>query len=255
MVAAGRQVPITARRQRIVLAVLLLNPGQTQPVSRLAAAVWGAEQPKNPENQIAVCVHGIRRGLAADGLAGLLATEPGGYTALVPAAATDLGRVVHLSAEAARLEHCGHPEVALIRYRDALAEWHGPLLQGLDIPHLTPETRWWEEKRVHVAEQAARLAVAVGDHQEAIGELSALAAAHPLRENLHALLMTALYHSGRRADALFAYRAAQDALRTGAGIDPSPQLRHLHHTILTDSRSPHFATVLPRAPKRAAAPC
>lgn len=228
-------VPVPSRRQRVVLAVLLLNTGRTQPVDRIAAAVWPSEGPKNPENQIAICVHGIRRKFADHGMPeSLVRTDPGGYSADVAPDRVDTGRILALTATAAELDRAGLAEEAVRRYRQALALWRGPLLQGLDVPALAPESRWWAEKRVDVVEQLARLELALGRSRDVLPDLTALVAEHPLRENLQRLLITALYHSGRRADALHAYFVAQRDLRAGAGIDPSSELRRLHRDILND---------------------
>src|SRR5262249_39162185 len=56
--------------------------------------------------------------------------------------------------------------------------------------------------------------------------------AHPYRENLLALLMLALYRSGRQADALDAYRRAARRLRDELGLEPGRTLQQLETSIL-----------------------
>ena len=46
---------------------------------------------------------------------------------------------------------------------------------------------------------------------------------HPLREDVWALLVTALYRSGRTADALVAYRTARQHLVRDLGLEPGPR--------------------------------
>jgi tetratricopeptide (TPR) repeat protein len=72
----------------------------------------------------------------------------------------------------------------------------------------------------------------LGRSAETITELSALTAAHPLRERFHAQLMLACYRTGRQADALAAYRRARGVLSAELGIEPGPELRQLHQRIL-----------------------
>ena len=60
-----------------------------------------------------------------------------------------------------------------------------------------------------VVEALMEAELALGRHDDLIGELELLVAAHPLRERLWGQLMLALYRSGRQADALAAYQRAQ----------------------------------------------
>ena len=60
------------------------------------------------------------------------------------------------------------------------------------------------ELRLQAAELGVDAELRLGRHGVVIAELERMAAAHPLRERLHALLMLALYHDGRQAEALAA---------------------------------------------------
>ena len=57
-------------------------------------------------------------------------------------------------------------------------------------------------------------------------------AKHPLRERLVACLMTALYRSGRQAEALASYRHARRTLVDELGIEPAVSLQELEQAIL-----------------------
>ena len=87
--------------------------------------------------------------------------------------------------------------------------------------------------------------LAAGRHSELIAELQQLVTAQPMRERLHALLMLALYRTGRQADALDAYRQARDALAEQLGIEPTSELRDLERAILM--QDPALAAPAPAA--------
>ena len=96
------------------------------------------------------------------------------------------------------------------RAREALALWRGEALADVaDEPFAAAEIRRLEELRLHAAELAIDADLAAGRHGEVIGELEALIDEHPLREQLHARRMLALYRCGRQAEALEAYRDAR----------------------------------------------
>jgi len=56
---------------------------------------------------------------------------------------------------------------------------------------------------------------------------------HPLREGLHAQLMTALYRCGRRTEALDLFRSLRSRLVQELGMEPLPELRDLQQQMLS----------------------
>jgi DNA-binding SARP family transcriptional activator len=89
-----------------------------------------------------------------------------------------------------------------------------------------------EELRRGAEEDLADVRLALGEHQAAVADLQAGAAAEPLRERRWAQLMLALYRCGRQADALRAYRRLRDLLGRELGIEPSRELAVLEEAIL-----------------------
>ncbi|HEV2372088.1 MAG TPA: BTAD domain-containing putative transcriptional regulator, partial [Streptosporangiaceae bacterium] len=89
-----------------------------------------------------------------------------------------------------------------------------------------------EELHVAAIEDRAEAMLGLGGHRELVGELAALATAHPLRERTRALLMMALFRDGRQADALAVYTQTRTLLAEELGIDPGQQLQQLHQRIL-----------------------
>ena len=67
----------------------------------------------------------------------------------------------------------------------------------------------------------------------AVSALQRLVEEHPYREHLRALLMLALYRSGRQVEALRTYQGARVALAE-VGVEPGPELRELDEWISCD---------------------
>ncbi len=70
-------------------------------------------------------------------------------------------------------------------------------------------------------------------HADILGELTMLAAQHPMNENFWGLLMVALYRAGHVARALDAFQRLRTVLSDELGIDPSPRMQRLHQAILS----------------------
>ena len=70
-------IPLTGARQRLVLAVLLLNANQLVPADRLIDELWGDDLPQDPPGALRTQVSRLRRVLGPAG--GGLVTDGRGY--------------------------------------------------------------------------------------------------------------------------------------------------------------------------------
>ena len=61
--AGGKQVDLGSRKQRLVLAVLLLEPNRMVPLDRLVDLVWGEDVPASARASIQTLVSRLRAAL------------------------------------------------------------------------------------------------------------------------------------------------------------------------------------------------
>src|SRR5919109_577114 len=123
-----------------------------------------------------------------------------------------------------------------------------PLADFSEEPFAATAVGRLEEQRLEALEQRIEADLALGRHASLVPELEALVADHPYRERLRALLMLALYRSGRQADALRAYRTARRTLGDDLGLEPSRELRELEAAILRQDEQLSLAGSAPSAP-------
>jgi predicted ATPase/DNA-binding SARP family transcriptional activator len=226
-----RFVPGSGERE--LLALLALSAGRVVALPTLVDSLWGEDLPANPGNALQVRVSKLRRALDTVRISsGLIVTRPPGYVLDVPPRQVDALRFGQLVAEA-RAAVGGDPSAAARRYRDALSCWRGDALSEFGGARWAgPEVARLTELQLAAREELIDLELAAGRHTEVLGDLEALAAAHPLRERLHGRLMLALYRAGRQAEALAAYQRARAVLDTELGLEPSEELRALEQAIL-----------------------
>jgi predicted ATPase/DNA-binding SARP family transcriptional activator len=238
----GQSVRITGPRERALLAVLLLRPGEVVSADRLIDLLWGDEVPGNAPNALQAVVTRLRKALGPHGK-DLLVTRTPGYALAVSPDQVDALRFQGLLDQAARLPD-SDPATASVLLEQALGLWRGPALQDLaDQPLAQQEIARLEELRLAALEARMEAELAQGRHIEVIGELQSLVAAHPLRERFRSQLMLALYRAGRQADALEVYQQTRAVLGEELGLDPEPALQALHQQILR--QDPSLAAPVP----------
>jgi DNA-binding SARP family transcriptional activator/Tfp pilus assembly protein PilF len=225
-------IPIRPGKQRAVLAVLLLHADKVVPVDDLAEALWEHAPPPSARVGIRNYIKLLRQALGDDGRA-RIRTEPPGYLISVTAGELDVAQFEALLRSARAMARAGSWQQAAGRAGAALALWRGePLADVASEALALREAPRLAEMRLQALETRIDADLHLGGHADVITELKGLAVAHPLREHLHALLMLALYRSGRQAEALAAYQAARRKLVGELGTEPGTELRDLHQRIL-----------------------
>jgi DNA-binding SARP family transcriptional activator len=223
---------------RAVLAVLLLEAGRVVPRARLVELLWGEPTPQGAATTLRSHILHLRRALKptrSDQAPQLVvATEASGYRLQIRPEQLDATRFERLVDEGRQALVGGDPGAAGERLRKGLGLWRGPALADVaDRPFAVPAVARLEELRMVALEARVEADLALGRHDQVIGELETLVGEHPLRERLRGQLMLALYRSGRQAEALAAYRAARATLVGEIGIEPSVELQRLEQAILT----------------------
>jgi DNA-binding SARP family transcriptional activator len=255
--AGGRILDLGGRRQRSVLARLLVAGGQVVSVDRLLDDLWNGEPPPRAVGSLQAFVSNLRRLLEPDRPprtpATLLVSTPPGYALRAGADDVDAVRFERLLAEGSRALAEGRPAAAVAMLDEALSLWRGDAYADFaDEDWAAPEAARLGELRLVAREHRLAAALAEGDAAGAVPALEMLAADHPLREGIGRLLALALYRTGRQADALAVLRTVRTHLLDELGIDPSPALQQLENQVLV--QAPELDWERPREAPPAPAP-
>jgi len=138
-------------KPRAVLAVLLLHRNQPVSAQRIAAELWGDEEPADATKTVQVYVSRLRKAL---GDPEAIATTPAGYRLRVRPQELDAERFER-SLEAGRSAlGAGRPEQAAAVLGEALALWRGPPLAELEFEAFAqPEIARLSEQRERTTPQ------------------------------------------------------------------------------------------------------
>jgi DNA-binding SARP family transcriptional activator/DNA-binding beta-propeller fold protein YncE len=216
-------------KERSLLAVLALRTGNVVTPSELADAIWGDDLPKTWPKQVQALVVQIRRALGRASIG----TTRGGYRLRVDPDSIDAVHYERLIESAAIHRANGDPVRAIDVLERAASLWSGVPYSDLgEWPPAIAEAERLGEIRKSAEEdlQAARLEC--GEHRPVVPDAERLVRADPLRERRWAILVTALYRSGRQADALATLRSARERLADELGIEPGAELVTLESAIL-----------------------
>lgn len=224
----GETLPSGSPQQRALLTALLLRGGHTATAAELIDAIWGDEPPSQALAAVRTYASRLRKILGPQ----TLASDSGGYAMRTGPDALDVTVAEELAAGADKARAAGDRGRARALLNKALALWDGEALASVPGPYAENQRTRLEEWRLQLTETRLDLDLEVGCHAEAVSELTALTAAHPLRERLRELLMVALYRSGRQAEALAVYADTRRLLAEELGVDPRPELAQLQQRIL-----------------------
>ncbi|MCV7220078.1 BTAD domain-containing putative transcriptional regulator [Mycolicibacterium elephantis] len=246
-VDGGQLLDIGSRKQRELLAVLLLHLNALVPAGRIADAIWHGEPPASADVTLRTHVSHLRSRLASVGAQDVLVTRSAGYGLFVDPDHVDAARFEHLLGAGREALERGETERAQTLLTDALELWRGPVLDDLaEAEFVKTEAARLEELRLVALEQRIDAALALGRHHAVVADLERLVVANPYREQLHCRLMLALYRSGRQADALRVSASVRARLIDELGVDPGPALRDLETAILRHDQSLLLPAPAPR---------
>src|SRR5437868_6823871 len=225
VLSEGQPLDLGGRKQRALLALLLLEANRPVSRDRLIDALWEEQPTPTAQKALQVYVSQLRKLLGKE----RVQTQAPGYLLRVEADELDLTRFLRLQAEG--------------RLQEALALWRGPPLADFAYHRFAQaEIGRLQELRLDCLEDRIDRDLARGRHGALVGELEALTREHPVRERLLGQLLLALYRSGRQAEALETYQSARRTLVDELGIEPGLRLRELQDRKSTRLNSSHVST-------------
>ena len=211
-------IAVTAPTHRRLLTRIAVASGSTISVGRLIDALWGDDPPARPKESLQSHVHRIRRILGPH----VIASTSAGYRLDTARVATDLDELTAFARHAV-----DEPDD-----RDFLARFeagaelmsHEPFAGLSDEPWAIPLVARVAEERAIIAERRVRSLVAVDRAAEAVVAAEHLAVIDPSRESSAVVLVDALSHAGRVADAMRVATEFRAAHVERTGLGPSSNL-------------------------------
>jgi DNA-binding SARP family transcriptional activator/tetratricopeptide (TPR) repeat protein len=223
----GSRVDLGSRKQRLVLAVLLIEAGRPVSLDRVVDLLWPDDPPASARNTVQALVSRLRAVFRQAGPE--LLTEGSGYVLRVDPGDVDVHRFDRLTARARDVDD----EQAIALFDEALALWRGEPLTDVAAPETARRLlAGAREARWTALADRVDAQLRLGRGRDVLAELVTLVAAHPLRQRFVGQLMLTLHRDGRTDDALDAYRALRTRLAEDVGLDPSPELKRLEAAIL-----------------------
>lgn len=241
----GRELELGGRKQRAVLAALLLHIDRPLSCDDLVEFVWGEAAAPAAAGIVHTYVRRLRAVLDPDrrgwSRTGVLRSAAQGYQLRTDPGAIDAWRFPELVAAA---------RVGLARHRfdhaqdllsEALRLWAGRPLESLgDNGPQHPAVASLEQERLTAAVLLADTAFVTGQIAGSLPLLTTMARLAPLHEPLQARLIEAYGRTGRRADALLTFERIRRLLRDELGIGPGSELLASLRRVLAADEHPEI---------------
>ncbi|AXG78391.1 AfsR/SARP family transcriptional regulator [Streptomyces paludis] len=235
----GVPVELRSEKTRSLLALLAQQPNEYLSDAFVIDRIWEEELPVRPRDALYTCASRLRHafGEGTHHLPGeVVRRSRGGYLLNVPPHTIDLHRFRSLARSARDAVRRGSrgatTEEALSLLDDALALWRGTPMSDLQSSWSARARLTLEQELLSARIDRAQLAMRLGRQRETVPALYELAEEHPLDETVTALLMEALYRSGRQNESLACFTTIHHRLVLELGDGPGFALHELHGRIL-----------------------
>ena len=234
----GIPVGLGPPKQRLLLAMLLCRAESIIPVERLSEALWSGEPPRTARKNLQIYVANLRKSTGAR-----IDFTPPGYILRLGGDELDLARFDAFAAAGRRLLRQGDLVGSAGMLDAAVRCWRGPVLVEFgDVPAAVEESERLNGRFLAAYEDWAEVHAALGRYPEILDTIDEVIDRHPFRERLLVAKMTALANGGRGAEALAQYDEIRQRMAQELGIEPSPVLTRLYHSILAGPAGPGAAT-------------
>ncbi|MFD1535506.1 AfsR/SARP family transcriptional regulator [Nonomuraea guangzhouensis] len=228
-----RRVPLGPPQRRAVLAALAIDAGHPVSLHTLIERVWD-DPPDRATDSLYAHITRLRKALAATRIS--IERRNGGYALEVDPERVDAYRF-RLLAKQAQLRACD--DFARTRLlAEAMDLWRGAPLTGIPGEWAARMRYGIEQQFVGALVTWAQAHLSLGRPDIVVTELTPLVPRYPLAEPLASMLMRGLYALGRGAEAVALYARLRRYLADHLGIEPGPELRALHLTILRAGTDP-----------------
>ncbi|MFJ4966510.1 BTAD domain-containing putative transcriptional regulator [Streptomyces sp. NPDC088729] len=244
----SHDVPLGPPRRRALLALLLIRLGRVVPTTVLIEELWQDARPQQAVATLQSHISHLRRALApvaGPARSAVLRYQAPGYVLQLAPDQVDAYRFEQLISTGRRFLACQDPLAARDRLTRALTLWRGsPYAEFVTHRPLADESARLEQVRLTALETSAEAGLLLGRTAEVVTELEREIRQHPARERMVGHLMTALFRSGRQAEALAMYEWTRSYLVEEFGVDTTADLQRLHTALLRqelDNQRAHFA--------------
>lgn len=223
-------------KERCLLAVLALTPGDAVTADTLISRVWDDDAPSTEVRKtLRSYMVRVKGAVAAVGGA-RVESAPGGYVLRIDRENVDVHRFRRLVRQAEAIAGSGDTERAVSLLREAEELWRDQALAGLRGRWIESMRHRLHEERRRASQRRVGLELGLGKHTELIGELAELAHRFPDDETWAGFRMRALHGAGREVEALAVYQRDYER-RIESGLEPSRNLAALQERILRNDPS------------------
>jgi TolB-like protein/Tfp pilus assembly protein PilF len=224
----GREIEISAKKGRALLAVAALSPAGSCSRARLANLLWSDRGDDQARGSLRQTLALLRKELSRI-TSGVLQSSEDRVTIDLHAATVDAVEFQKLAKSTDRDD-----------LRRAAALYVGDFLLDLSIQDQAFD-EWLTAERARVKELAIsaldRLA-ALEAGKERVDVAKRLLDLDPFREASHGALMEAYFLDGERQQALRHYEQCQRFFESEIGTKPGPEIEHLRSRILSETEAP-----------------